>query len=845
MRYKRLDRVNTKKDKDGKYISNEKFLNPKVFMKQAKDMPLYRNIILNNSGFAKATSNNCLTHKERFLIALQADGHINKLTNKLDFHFSKQRKIDRLINILSNLEGYSYIKRDSKSDNTTYIIVTPPEGIQHTKQFDWVNLNTISKEWCLDFVLELLEWDGSKNANNPINGKYSSVLEYNVDIAQCVASMCGYKTRKTTVARDESRHCIYNLQLSKGEHFGVEKLKPELLPYKGFVYCVEVPTHNILVRRNGHVTVCGNSTRRGSLAAYLPIEHPDIMEFLDIRMEGCPLQNILSGVTVGNEWFEEMKAGDKGKRKVWAKLMKARAFAGVPYILFRDNANKNKPQVYKDKNMEIVASNLCVTGDQRVVSDRGLLTVKELYEQGGSLKLFDNDKIVNASPMQLIEKDADVFKITLENGLEHSITGYHKVSTKNGNVACSDLKVGDMVKVQTKSMYGDSSGYFPEYEDYYISFNSYSNGVGSKQEIYDALKNLTLEQKIFLASRGELINDDGCSKIVSIEHIGKEDVYCTTVDSQEHLWICNGFITSNCNEIMLPSSENESFVCVLSSINLLYYDEWKDTDAPEILLAFLDTVNEEFVIKTNNMPFMKRANRFAKRHRALGLGVLGWHSYLQKNMIPFGSFVAMGKTNEIFSKINDKTLNMTKQLASWFGEPELLKGYGERNTTRCALAPTKSSSFILGQVSQSIEPYHSNYFVDDKAKAQVVFKNPYLKEVLKKYDKDDQEVWDSIKDANGSVQHLKFLTDEEREVFKTFGEISQMDIIKQAGIRQKYIDQGQSLNLMIHPKCSAKDENQLYIASHEEGLKGLYYRKSFNAASEFRRELVSCSTCEG
>jgi ribonucleoside-diphosphate reductase alpha chain len=401
-----------------------------------------------------------------------------------------------------------------------------------------------------------------------------------------------------------------------------------------------------------------SSARRGSLAAYMPIEHPDIMEFLEIRMEGCPLQDILSGVTVGDEWFEEMKSGDRAKRKVWAKLMKTRAFAGVPYILFRDNANKNKPQVYKDKGMEIVSSNLC-------------------------------------------------------------------------------------------------------------------------------------------------------------------------------------------NEIMLPSSGKESFVCVLSSLNLLHYDEWKDTDAPEILLAFLDTVNEEFVIKTKDMPFMERAHHFAKRHRALGLGVLGWHSYLQKNMIPFGSFVAMGKTEEIFSLINRKTLEATKQLANWFGEPELLKGYGERNTTRCAIAPTKSSSFILGQVSQSIEPYHTNYFVDDKAKIQVVFKNPYLKEVLKRYDKDTQEVWDSIRDSSGSAQHLKFLTDEEREVFKTFGEISQMDIITQAGIRQKHVDQGQSLNIIIHPKCPAKDENVLYIAAHEKGVKGLYYRKSYNAASEFRRELVSCSSCEG
>jgi len=195
---------------------------------------------------------------------------------------------------------------------------------------------------------------------------------------------------------------------------------------------------------------------------------------------------------------------------------------------------------------------------------------------------------------------------------------------------------------------------------------------------------------------------------------------------------------------------------------------------------------------------MERAVRFAKRHRAVGIGVLGWHSYLQSNMIPFDSMEAMQENEQIFRTIREKSYEASEELADEFGEPEMLEGYGRRNTTT-SVAPTKSSSVILGQVSPSIEPLKSNYFVRDGAKLKSTQKNRFLEAILKERGRDEREVWDSIAQNDGSVQHLDCLTDEEKEVFKTFAEIPQMAIINQAAQRQKHIDQAQSLNVSIDP----------------------------------------------
>lgn len=299
-----------------------------------------------------------------------------------------------------------------------------------------------------------------------------------------------------------------------------------------------------------------------------------------------------------------------------------------------------------------------------------------------------------------------------------------------------------------------------------------------------------------------------------------------------------------CSEIMLPSSEEESFICCLSSMNLALFDEWKDTRAVRLAIYFLDAVLSEFIEKTEGNSFLQAARNFAIRHRALGLGVLGYHSYLQKNMIPFESFEATQFNAKAFRFIKEEAEKASQELANIYGEPELLKGYNRRNTTLLTVAPTTSSSAILGQVSPGIEPYSSNYYKAGLAKGNFMRQNKYLKKLLAEKGIDNEDTWRNIMLNHGSVQHLKELSDEEKAVFKTFKEISPMEIVTQAAQRQQYIDQSQSLNLNIPPTMPVKDVNQVIIEAWKMGVKTLYYQRSQSVSKELMMGFVSCSSCE-
>ena len=403
--------------------------------------------------------------------------------------------------------------------------------------------------------------------------------------------------------------------------------------------------------------------RRGHFSPYLPLEHPDVQEFLEIGTEGNPIQKLTHGVTVGDEWLQAMIEGDDEKRAIWAKVIQRRGEMGYPYIMYSDNANNQTVDVYKDKGLRIHASNMC-------------------------------------------------------------------------------------------------------------------------------------------------------------------------------------------SEIMLPSKEDWSFVCCLSSVNVLHYDAWKDTDLIETMTYFLDAVMEDFIQKLEAkrdiddaeqrraFSFMERAYNFAKANRALGLGVLGYHSYFQANRIPFESEEADKRNGEMFQLIREQADAATKAMAKEYGEPSILEGYGRRNTTLLAIAPTTSSAFILGQVSQGIEPVWSNCYTKDVQKMKTTLKNPFLVDLLEEKGENKKEVWDSIRDNDGSVQHLDILSDEERAIFRTFAEIDQNVVIDQAATRQQYIDQGQSLNLMIAPDTPVKDINQMYIRAWQKGLKTLYYAHSMNAAQQLSRKKI-------
>ena len=322
------------------------------------------------------------------------------------------------------------------------------------------------------------------------------------------------------------------------------------------------------------------------------------------------------------------------------------------------------------------------------------------------------------------------------------------------------------------------------------------------------------------------ISQRDCTNFVKISKIEDmdyhEDVYCFN-EPLRHYGVFNGILTGQCSEVMPLSTEEESYTCCLASANAYRFNEWKNTDLIECITVFLDSVYDDFLEKAVHIPFMDRAYRYAKNHRPIGIGLFGWHSYLQKNMIPFESMEAKNINVQISKLMKERSYNASKEQALIYGEPEFLKGSGMRNGYTLAIAPTKSTAFIFGQMSEMTEPRHSNIEVKDLAKSLVTLKNKELENLLKSKGFNTNEIWNSIKLKGGSVQHLDCLNEHEKNVFKTFMEISPKEIIIQASQRQKYIDQSQSLNLMIHPDTTAKDYYDLLKFGHDMGIKTFYY----------------------
>ena len=306
-------------------------------------------------------------------------------------------------------------------------------------------------------------------------------------------------------------------------------------------------------------------------------------------------------------------------------------------------------------------------------------------------------------------------------------------------------------------------------------------------------------------------------------------------------------MTNICTEITLHTDEEHSFICCLSSLNLAKYDEWKDTDVVETAIYFLDGVMEEFIEKTNGKDSMIRSHRHAKKGRALGLGVMGWHTFLQQKGLPFNAIASTAWTHTIFSDIKNKAEAASRKLAVEYGEPLWCKGTGMRNTHLLAIAPTVSNSRI-NNCSAGIEPQPANVYVFNGAKGTFIVKNPELEKVLIEKGYNTEKVWDQILADNGSVQNLshEILTEEEKEVFLTFPEINQLALVQQAAIRQKYIDQTQSLNLSFAPTDSPKWINQVHIEAWKLGVKTLYYLRTDSVIKgDLGSRTVDCISCDG
>jgi len=334
------------------------------------------------------------------------------------------------------------------------------------------------------------------------------------------------------------------------------------------------------------------------------------------------------------------------------------------------------------------------------------------------------------------------------------------------------------------------------------------------------------KQKLF----GEVLKSrlvSGSPYIIFIDNANKANPECYT---QRGLSVK---LSNLCSEIFLHTDENHTFVCVLSSLNLARWEEWKDwtgpatgKTVPELAVYLLDAVVEEFCHKADRITSMGRAVRFARKSRALGLGTMGLHALYQSKNLPFASAEARQLNEKVHMYVKEKAQKASREMAVTYGEPEWCQGTGLRHTHLMAIAPTKSNSVICGAGSEGIEPIDANYYVAKQAKGTFVRKNKYLVEHLERIGKNTDETWESILEFRGSIQHLKFIDDHTKEVFRTAREIDQFEIIRQAAARQKYVCQGQSINLFVDPESSPEYLFKLHLSAWKGGLKSLYYLKS-------------------
>lgn len=629
-------------------------------------------------------------------------------------------------------------------------------------------------------------------------------------------------------------------------------------------------------------------TRRGSYAAYLNISHPEIISFLNTRrVSGVggdynfKLMNIHNGVNIPDEfmrkiWFistitpilrlnkekekliELQKAIQKFKdskkwiddlkypiekltlenaseyilqfnkwnlmdpynKKVkeiisatdlWERILITRAETGEPYIHFIDTSNHYLPHFQKKLGLTIKQSNLCVTGETLILTKDGEFPIKTLV--GQEVYVWNGDDWSDVTVVQT-GTNQKLLRIDFSNGTFIVCTEYHRFLVLKKNVPIKYLK-----RMYAKDLPIDFSVVYVRYD-------------------------LTTD----------------VIKIKQITYLQRRDnTYCFT-ESVNNAGVFNGILTSNCSEITLPTDENRTAVCCLASLNLDYYDSWHNNKQFYLDVAtYLDNVLQYFI---DNAPkTLKRAIFSAQSERAIGIGALGFHSYLQSKNIAIESMEAYHLNNKIFKTISTELNKVNFILGLQRGEAPDCNGTGRRFSHMMAIAPNATSSIIMGNTSPSCEPFRANVYKQDTLSGSHITYNKHLKKILEERVKNEdelKEIFSGIKMRNGSVQHLDILSDHEKKVFKTWPEISQMTLVRLAAARQKYIDQSQSLSLFFKPNENKELVHHVHLEAWLSGLKTLYYFRStkiltvdkINHNSRFlnikeEKEPETCTFCEG
>ena len=554
------------------------------------------------------------------------------------------------------------------------------------------------------------------------------------------------------------------------------------------------------------------TTRRGSYAMYLDISHPDILEFLDIRKETGDQNrrslNLHHGVSIPDAFMNiiercmddpnaddtwELKDPSSGKvrervsaKALWQTLLELRAGAGrgEPYIMFTDNVNNALRQVLKDVGYTVVQSNLCLTGDTLVNVEcidgtrthLRLDVLNVVVNAGGHYKVLSYNtttgleeyKDVLASALTVV--NAPLMQITCtSSGMTVKCTPNHKFWTENrGYIEAKDLRPTDTLRLN----------------DYTVSGEIIAEYITERADVYDI----------------------------------------TVADNQN--FYANDILVHNCNEIFLRTDAETTAVCCLSSINLEHWDEYQDNHQFfRDILEMLDNVLQRFI--DDAPPQISRAIKSAIEERSIGLGVMGFHSYLQKRMIPFDCAIAKSVNLRIFKKFAEHNERANAELGAERGSPMLLAGTGLRFAHTSALAPTASNALICGNVSPSIEPWRANAFRQDTMSGTFIQKNKFLDRIIRDAaaagELDYDETWAQIVQAEGSVQTIDALPTEVKETFKTAVEIDQLWLVEHAADRQPYIDQGQSFNVFIYPNTSIAKLHKIHFTAWKRGMKGMYY----------------------
>lgn len=642
--------------------SRKKAWDGKLRLKRADTMNYHRDNASHAAGILPNTKYK-LTDEERFMIAFQADGNKTPYLTKegsytVTFRLKKERKIKRLKAILDRL-GWEYSTLGADAEVFSIKSVEP---CFIKPSLDWIALDKIGLSWAESFLDEVSNWDGNITSGG---FTYSSIDKISANTVQALASVANKRTTyRADTERPGNRQTLYVVSVNNQyKRLSGDSTKKSTEYYEGFVYCCTVPTHMLLVRRNGCVTVCGNSARRGAASVNLNIEHGDWEEFIRTRRpEGDvnrQCHNIHQCTLINDPFMDKVLAGDIEARKLWTELMRARLETGESYIMWIDKANRGNPIGYTNAGLSVKGTNIC-------------------------------------------------------------------------------------------------------------------------------------------------------------------------------------------SEIMLHTDDEHSFICCLSSLNLARWDEWKDSDLPEIATYFLNGALNEFIDKADGMWGLDKARRSAIKGRAIGIGALGWHTLLQSKMMPMEGFQSMQLNNEIFRYIKEGAVRASTDLATELGEPEWCKGSGQYNSHLIAIAPTRSNSIISGDVSFGIEPIIANAYLDKTHKGKFSRKNKVLKALLKTKGKDDDKTWNSIQENSGSVQHLSFLSDHEKLVFKTAYEVDQKVLVQQASQRGAYVCQAQSLNLFFPHDIDHKYFNDVHLLAYElPHVKTLYYCRSKSGLKvTMNTEDSDCISCE-